>query len=649
MLARYQKRRRTLLRRVFESDEDVPVSDDSLSDHNVTSSGNDEFQQHENEAEDNEPILHQNIESSSDNNSSLVLDDSDDQINVHSDLDAPLTSDSDNALSSDDDLSFNEKLADWASSTHQTRDAVNALLLILRQSGHDLPKDTRTLLQTPRNLNVLEKCGGQYIYFGLEDFFNRHIKYLDEQNNLFQLDINVDGLPIAKSSGKQFWPILAKLRCKTKLFPQIIALFLGQAKPHPLEDFLGDFVRDASEKLANGFTKDGVHYVVEFRAFICDAPARAYIKCVISHNAYYGCERCVVRGDWNGRVVFLAAGDSRTNIDFRNNSYTVHKIAVSPLEQLGIDMISCFVLDYMHLVCLGTVRRLLRSLTSGDRHIRIGALQILQISDRLTSFVPFIPSEFARRPRPLSQLDRWKATECRQFLLYTGIVAFKGILHRRYYDHFVTLAVAISLLCRNNSRAEVIYAKELLALFVVEARHLYGDKFLTYNSHSLLHLADDVEYFDCSLDDISAFSFENYLGMIKKLVKNFTNPIVSVVRRLKEKERNSQYKKPKDYSTLILKPTERDCVILLKTGRYALIEAVVGREMFDCKVMKQTSMSDFFLRPCESSKLSIYMCTNYERAQFDRKLVAKCDIKCKGICLPTSEGKVFLPLCHTEL
>ena len=40
------------------------------------------------------------------------------------------------------------------------------------------------------------------------------------------------------------------------------------------------------------------------RSFICDAPERSFVKCIIGHNGYFSCERCVVKGTWNNRITF---------------------------------------------------------------------------------------------------------------------------------------------------------------------------------------------------------------------------------------------------------------------------------------------------------------------------------------------------------
>ena len=116
-----------------------------------------------------------------------------------------------------------------------------------------------------------------------------------------------------------------------------------------------------------------------------------------------------------------------------------HHIGVTPLKTLSIGMVTQFPLYYlMHLVCLGVMKRILMFLMKSPARdgIRIGQTSINGISKRLFEFRTFIPREFSRKCRPLSDIERWKAVEFRQFLLYSGIVALKGHLSNALYKNF---------------------------------------------------------------------------------------------------------------------------------------------------------------------------------------------------------------------
>ena len=69
----------------------------------------------------------------------------------------------------------------------------------------------------------------------------------------------------------------------------------------------------------------------------------------------------------------------------------------------------------------------------------------------------------------------------------------------------------------NFRNAHTGYARELLVYFVKTSELIYGETFVSYNVHSLIHIADDVEHFGKSLNDISAFQFENHLQKLKKV------------------------------------------------------------------------------------------------------------------------------------
>ena len=75
-----------------------------------------------------------------------------------------------------------------------------------------------------------------------------------------------------------------------------------------------------------------------------------------------------------------------------------------------------------------------------------------------------MPNKFARQPRPLELLDRWKTTEFKQFLLYPGPVVLKNILTESKYKHFFLSIVHVySLESDSAQRNEYIdYAQSLL-------------------------------------------------------------------------------------------------------------------------------------------------------------------------------------------
>ncbi|KAL7388997.1 hypothetical protein ABVT39_024663 [Epinephelus coioides] len=175
-------------------------------------------------------------------------------------------------------------LASWATSTKQAHNSVNELLNILRKHGRNLPKDARTLLQTPRHVESMENCSGQYIYLGLESSIVASAQVERPSiTGTVLLDINIDGVPLHKSSQTQFWPILAKI---DKADPFIVAFFCGKTKPKPVEDFLQDLVEEFLILQERGIVYKGTLFEVNVNAFICDSPARAFVKCIKGHNAY---------------------------------------------------------------------------------------------------------------------------------------------------------------------------------------------------------------------------------------------------------------------------------------------------------------------------------------------------------------------------
>jgi len=118
---------------------------------------------------------------------------------------------------SQNDISLTSKLAAWAVKNNITLSALGNLLSIIQEipGYNDIPKDARTLVKTPSKIIITSLDSGTYFYFGIEKTLNSfciNYKICIEQNEEFLLAVNIDGLPISKSTNSSFWPILCSVK-----------------------------------------------------------------------------------------------------------------------------------------------------------------------------------------------------------------------------------------------------------------------------------------------------------------------------------------------------------------------------------------------------------------------------------------------------
>ncbi len=98
------------------------------------------------------------------------------------------------------------------------------------------------------------------------------------QTDVVQLQFNVDGIPLFKSSNMQLWPILCFVKLSGVHKPFVVAAFCGTKKPADINDFLFDFVNELKQLQQIGLMKNGNLHDVLIHSFVCDAPARAFLK-----------------------------------------------------------------------------------------------------------------------------------------------------------------------------------------------------------------------------------------------------------------------------------------------------------------------------------------------------------------------------------
>lgn len=555
--------------------------------------------------------------------------------------------------------SFKTGLQTWAVDFQVPHNAITALLKLHQQfqvhniQEANLPLSAASLLKTKKSY-IHNYCeGGEMINFSLKEYvlkrINAGLDFTSEKmktisttkryqtleseslNSLLTLNLYIDGMPIVKSGNLQFWPILAVVNESVDHSPFPITIYQGTEKPVNIEQFLTPLCEQLSDVFKNGITVKSIIYSVCVYALICDAPARAYIKCCKTHGGYFACEFCCCAGEYIGKVIYPDFNASqRTDVQFENFVYKEegvvngrmhgHQLKISPLTKF-IPMVTAVPTDYMHLVCLGVMKLLLKIWTSSSltENNRLSATQRANLSLAIVNLGKDLPAEFHRRMRHLNLLDRWKATEFRTFLLYIGPIALKNILPKALYNHFLLFHFAIAVLISSEFSDKFLPCiKKILKHFAQEFGQLYGQQYLVYNVHTVSHLADYVENLGC-LDAWSAFPSENYLGKLGKLLRKPTQQINQIANRIQEIE---------TFGSVCRKP--HNVAKSISVGN--VVSTSVGI-IFVTHVEKSGSVTGFLLKlvddiysyPFPSSKINIGI---YQKMEKQRVFNLSEKIKC---------------------
>lgn len=425
------------------------------------------------------------------------------------------------------------------------------IAIFIKHYNANLPISARALLQTPRNVSsyFVPMGFGEFCYHGIQNSIKLllneyYLKNKIKDRRVF-MDFFVDGIPPYNNPSNKIslWPIAGHL-VGSKTPPFIIALWCGSgADPGSVQEYLQLFVKEVKEMEDKGFTVNGTLYRLKLRFCIADAPARAWLKQANQHGSLVCCERCSVKGFWDGRVVYdpHEVGELGTNESFVNRHQPeYHLIEKSPLEQI-IGMISQMPLDRLHLVDLGAMKRFLKMLFERKASAVTLQLKVVKDLDKIAEDISeYLPSEFSRKPRALSLWNRFKGAECRRLLHYDGYLVFQKLSeiapeYTDVYKCFLLLATAIRILSdRHISREMYDDADTLLCNFVKYSHEMFGGTFVVYNIHHLQHLAQECKWHG-PLDDFSAYEFESSLGQMKHLLRAPGRALPQIVARTLEK------------------------------------------------------------------------------------------------------------------
>lgn len=163
---------------------------------------------------------------------------------------------------------------------------------------------------------------------------------------------------------------------------------------------------------------------------------------------------------------------------------------------------------------------------------------------------------------------------------------------------------------------------------------------MVYNVHTLSHLAGEVEAHG-GLDSCAAWLFESYLYQVKKCIRSGKNPVVQLVKRLKEKQFATLPRYAVSPAVSVKSPDNR---YVLQNGNCCEILEVQGDghdDLLCCRVYKHKE--PIFTEPCDSRILRFF---KLRSALAEVQLVPCSTLDTKAIMIERGAWVYFLVLLH---
>lgn len=370
------------------------------------------------------------------------------------------------------------------------------------------------------------------------------------KKHILSIMINTDGVSLKKSNNASFWPLQIicnflppNLRYQIKNII-VTTLYYSNKKPN-MDDLFKPFAEEMNALSESGIIVNNEFFALTVTHAIFDLPARAAFQKLRQYNGHDACPYCFHHGeavDKGVRYTYSADEieirtyqsflDAYDNVRRHRNdeNYADHGVyAISPAIAFEhFDLAHSFGIDYMHCILLGVAKRTHEIWLNPSLHHDSHLSKNLQdeLNQRICSIKPcqFI----SRLPRSLENRRSFKASEYRSLLLYYLPVCLRGILKKKYLDHFNLLSSSIYKLLGTNITSDDLNAiEENLKTFVEQYEELYGKNNMKMNVHLILHLTSSVKYLG-PLWSISMFAFESNNAMFGQCVKGNTDIIAQI-------------------------------------------------------------------------------------------------------------------------
>ena len=281
---------------------------------------------------------------------------------------------------------------------------------------------------------------------------------------------------------------------------------------------------------------------------ICDNPKRSNLRCALCHSAYYACEYCEAKAQYitgldpknkvRGHLTWpfstyhgpqrtmesimeivgkIENGQKLTRDEAKGFTGTSHL-----LHQKKFSLINNLPCEYMHLTCIGVIKRMVElSFNVGDSRKRNTKRKLSDVSlyNELISCVKFL-REFSRRHRNLD-VGVMKAQEFRNIGLFFYIIIIECIPveFKKERKLWMQLAFLLRSCVLTNKEFDLI-SKTVLEKtakdFYKNYESVFGERNCSYSVHTFASHILKIRGSE-PLTELSAFKFENFYSELRNL------------------------------------------------------------------------------------------------------------------------------------
>ena len=200
-----------------------------------------------------------------------------------------------------------------------------------------------------------------------------------------------------------------------------------------------------------------------------------------------------------------------------------------------MDLIKKLPLDFLHLGHLGIQKKFLNHLWITHPERKINNPGQIKLAKGMKNLRTQIPCEFQTTTKSLDEMSNWKGTEYSFFLNYCGVFVLEGILDEQLLNMYRLFSVSSRILHSDKYCLKYLdQVQNYLERFVFLCGFYYGPETLVYNFHSLLHVTEDLKFFQVSLSRINCFPFESAFAQIKRGICHGNVPLNQYCNRFSE-------------------------------------------------------------------------------------------------------------------